>query len=642
MEAAGNFVGDFPQWQGAFERGYDNRRSRRRRPRPPPRLQRQQDYYYHHEDVGYYPEPWTMPESGIGDFATEVCAGNGRAPRTGHGRAGGSRGSSSSSSSSCATDVVASIPTTARERRILALLNRTGYPMVQDNGQRRYGPPLTWQGEPPPKGCEVFVGKLPRDLFEDELVPFLEQAGRLYEVRLMMDFAGSNRGFAFATYGTRSEAQRAVRCLDEREIRRGRRVGVCESLDNCRLFVGGIPRDKNRDDVLEEMRRVTEGVVDVILYPNVADKTRNRGFAFVEYADHKAAAVARRRMIPGKMTLWGGYEVAVDWAEPEPIVDDETMNAVTVLYVRNLMLSTSEDVIREAFTLEGQLTVAKIKKIRDFAFVHYLNREDAKLALESMRGADIEGSPIEVAWAKPVNRGKHLDRKPNYGKKNKEFVHGSHSNFRGDPVVMPSPVGGVGFGIYSMASHPVPLPIGSGRPGRAEGLMQDHNGVAPLPHQNTARELRCQQIIQVLNDVCERQGWGVPQFQLFTVASSECSPERNGEPQMPLCFFKVTVPNISPPMYNTITPNKFSRTVEEAREYAAEYTLHHLLQRLDMATPAQHPHPTSPVFVATQTLPTIGIGQGYPQYAAVLPGAGFFVNTTARPVYISAYHSTTY
>ncbi|MEQ2167906.1 hypothetical protein GOODEAATRI_008872 [Goodea atripinnis] len=46
---------------------------------------------------------------------------------------------------------------------------------------------------------------------------------------------------------------------------------------------------------------VTDGVVDVIVYPGTVDKSRNRGFAFVEYESHKAAAMARRTLIPGKM-----------------------------------------------------------------------------------------------------------------------------------------------------------------------------------------------------------------------------------------------------------------------------------------------------------------------------------------------------
>ena len=46
----------------------------------------------------------------------------------------------------------------------------------KENGQRRYGgPPPGWDGPPPERGSEIFVGKLPRDLFEDELVPLCEK-----------------------------------------------------------------------------------------------------------------------------------------------------------------------------------------------------------------------------------------------------------------------------------------------------------------------------------------------------------------------------------------------------------------------------------------------------------------------------------
>lgn len=111
-------------------------------------------------------------------------------------------------------------------------MERTGYNMVQENGQRKYGGPppggsssekptasgLTdwgmnwpdicygaagWEGAPPPRGCEVFVGKLPRDMYEDELVPLFETAGTIYEFRLMMEFSGDNRGYAFVMYTNR-------------------------------------------------------------------------------------------------------------------------------------------------------------------------------------------------------------------------------------------------------------------------------------------------------------------------------------------------------------------------------------------------------------------------------------------------------
>lgn len=82
--------------------------------------------------------------------------------------------------------------------------------------------------------------------------------------------------------------------------RTGRLLGVCASVDNCRLFVGGIPKTKKREEIMCEMRKVTEGVVDVIVYPSAADKSKNRGFAFVEYESHRAAAMARRKLLPGE------------------------------------------------------------------------------------------------------------------------------------------------------------------------------------------------------------------------------------------------------------------------------------------------------------------------------------------------------
>lgn len=213
------------------------------------------------------------------------------------------------------------------EAALLNLLQRTGYPLIQENGQRKYGPPPNWIGISPNRGCEVFVGKLPRDCFEDELVPLFEKCGRVYELRLMMDFNGYNRGYAFVMYTNREDAKKAVRDLNNFEIRKNKLIGVCFSIDNCRLFVGGIPKNKKKEEILEEIKKVTDYVKDVIVYPTAHDKTKNRGFAFVEYSNHKAAAMARRKLLPGRIQLWG-HQIAVDWAEPETEVDEEIMAGV--------------------------------------------------------------------------------------------------------------------------------------------------------------------------------------------------------------------------------------------------------------------------------------------------------------------------
>ncbi|KAF6774365.1 hypothetical protein AHF37_03925 [Paragonimus kellicotti] len=297
----------------------------------------------------------------------------------------------------------------SREEALVTLTEKTSYPILQENGQRRYGPPPDWVGPQPPRGCEVFIGKIPRDCFEDELVPIFETVGKIYMFRLMMDFSGCNRGYGFCIYTNREDTRRAVAELDSYEIRRGKTLGVCFSVDNCRLFVGGIPKTKSKDEIMAEMLKVTEGVKDVIVYPSVADKTKNRGFAFVEYENHKAAAMARRKLIPGRIHLWG-HQIAVDWAEPEREVDEDIMSKVRILYVRNLMLHTTEEVLRDHFNgiIGACDAVERVKKIRDYAFVHFRDRMQANAALRQLDGTIFDGSQIEVTWAKPVDKNDNL------------------------------------------------------------------------------------------------------------------------------------------------------------------------------------------------------------------------------------------
>ncbi|RMC14163.1 hypothetical protein DUI87_09253 [Hirundo rustica rustica] len=311
---------------------------------------------------------------------------------------------SNDSTNVAATKVPEGVAGAPNEAALLALMARTGYSMIQENGQRKYGgPPPGWEGLHPPRGCEVFVGKIPRDVYEDELVPVFESVGRIYEMRLMMDFDGKNRGYAFVMYTQKHEAKRAVRELNNYEIRPGRLLGVCCSVDNCRLFIGGIPKMKKREEILEEIAKVTEGVLDVIVYASAADKMKNRGFAFVEYESHRAAAMARRKLMPGRIQLWG-HQIAVDWAEPEIDVDEDVMETVKILYVRNLMIETTEDTIKKVFGQFNPGCVERVKKIRDYAFVHFTTREDAIHAMNNLNGVELEGSCLEVTLAKPVDK----------------------------------------------------------------------------------------------------------------------------------------------------------------------------------------------------------------------------------------------
>ncbi|XP_020366157.2 probable RNA-binding protein 46 isoform X2 [Rhincodon typus] len=453
---------------------------------------------------------------------------------------------------------------TQNEAALLALMEQTGYTMIQENGQRKFGgPPPGWEGPPPPRGCEVFVGKIPRDMYEDELVPVFQRAGKIYEFRLMMEFSGENRGYAFVMYTTREEAQNAIKMLNNYEIRPGKFIGVCVSLDNCRLFIGAIPKEKKKEEILEEMKKVTEGVVDVIVYPSATDKTKNRGFAFVEYESHRAAAMARRKLIPGTFQLWG-HTIQVDWADPEKEVDEETMQKVKVLYVRNLMISTTEETIKMEFNKIKPGAVERVKKLRDYAFVHFFDRDDAVTAMNIMNGKCIDGASIEVTLAKPVNKDGSW-----------KYTQGSQVNINCENQRL----------TFTNKEDGI-----AKTPGRSPSLPARLNG----HHSSCSPELeRCtyplfpgikltplsiyslkpshfQSSVTHLEYYCNKNNWAPPEYYLYSTTSQDGKQ---------LLVYKVVIPSLANSSQGTLShfmPDKLCTMLEDAKELAAQYALTHL------------------------------------------------------------------
>ncbi|KAM6295945.1 heterogeneous nuclear ribonucleoprotein R isoform 7-T7 [Aegotheles albertisi] len=270
------------------------------------------------------------------------------------------------------------------EAKIKALLERTGYTLDVTTGQRKYG------GPPPDT---VYSGVQP---------------------------------------GIGTEC-------DNYEIRPGKHLGVCISVANNRLFVGSIPKNKTKENILEEFSKVTEGLVDVILYHQPDDKKKNRGFCFLEYEDHKSAAQARRRLMSGKVKVWGNV-VTVEWADPVEEPDPEVMAKVKVLFVRNLATTVTEEILEKSFSEFGKLE--RVKKLKDYAFVHFEDRGAAVKAMNEMNGKEIEGEEIEIVLAKPPDK----KRKERQAARQASRSTAYEDYYYYPPPRMPPPIRGRGRG----------------------------------------------------------------------------------------------------------------------------------------------------------------------------------------------------
>lgn len=136
----------------------------------------------------------------------------------------------------------------------------------------------------------------------------------------------------------------------------------------------------------------------MIIYSSPDDKKKNRGFCFLEYESHKAASLAKRRLETGRIKVWS-CDIIVDWADPQEEPDEDTMSQVKVLYVRNLTASLTEEKLRESFEQFGK--VDRVKKIKDYAFVHFEDRQQALAAMNQLNRQNVGGSELEISLAKP-------------------------------------------------------------------------------------------------------------------------------------------------------------------------------------------------------------------------------------------------
>ncbi|KAL1513748.1 hypothetical protein ABEB36_003118 [Hypothenemus hampei] len=179
--------------------------------------------------------------------------------------------------------------------------------------------------------------------------------------------SNKNRGFGFVTYLNKVCARKALVHLEKKAFLCGEPLFVQMSLDNCRIFLGGISIYMTKDDVWKELSSCygVTNIVDVIMYRKYGQQSQNRGFAFLEFRTHEEAAYFRSKF-QNKLILFG-YKLLVDWSIP-------------------VMENDYDDSSNE-----------------DFAYIHLNTREDAELLLEKLK-CFYQNTLVEVSFSKPQNK----------------------------------------------------------------------------------------------------------------------------------------------------------------------------------------------------------------------------------------------
>jgi len=141
---------------------------------------------------------------------------------------------------------------------------------------------------------------------------------------------------------------------------------------------------------------------------------KSRGFAFVNYENHDAAAAAvdalNEKEIEGKTIYVGRAQKKNEREEElrkqyEKIREEKLSKYQGVnLYIKNLDEGVEDDVLRKEFATYGTITSAKVMRdekgiSKGFGFVCFSSPDEATKAVTEMNGKMLNGKPIYVALA---------------------------------------------------------------------------------------------------------------------------------------------------------------------------------------------------------------------------------------------------
>ncbi|GAX77450.1 hypothetical protein CEUSTIGMA_g4894.t1, partial [Chlamydomonas eustigma] len=268
----------------------------------------------------------------------------------------------------------------------------------------------------PPHGTEVFISKVPREATDAQLLAFCEQCGhKVHAIRLPKDPGnpGQNKGYAFAVYTETEGANETLSKLNQAELSDfpGRKVTIVRSEVKNKLFIGNLPRELNKEQILEVLKGDVVGITDMNLMvekENPSSSNVNRGFGFVEFYNNAAAEQARRKLSSSEYRF-RAHTLTVTWAEPKK--NDALQEQVKSIYVGNLPENVDESKLKSIFSAYGKISqIVLLKdpndpsKLRNYGFVHYEERSSALKAIdEAAEGPkpELEGKELTVHMARP-------------------------------------------------------------------------------------------------------------------------------------------------------------------------------------------------------------------------------------------------
>lgn len=256
---------------------------------------------------------------------------------------------------------------------------------------------------------QLHCGYIPHDVTERELFEIIQLHGNIREMCLMMDVMGEkHRGFAFIKFFNEADQRSVMEKVNDMEIRPGKQLKLSSYKSNRSLYVANIPKTVDATQLRNTFEKHLAGITNVTIYRpfknnnnnniNNGMQEQNRGFCFLEFQTHEMAWKAKRWISIEPRKLFSN-NLFVDWADEMDTPTDEIMQNVRILYVKNVNEMVTEIQLNEIFGQFGE--IERVKRLKNFAFIHFVKRSDALKAMQSLQNLLLCGENLLITLSYP-------------------------------------------------------------------------------------------------------------------------------------------------------------------------------------------------------------------------------------------------
>ena len=189
--------------------------------------------------------------------------------------------------------------------------------VIQSNGCRIYTNPMGSSKFPIPKDqIEIFVRNLPRDCFENEILPHFERFGPIYKFRLLIDYDSLTRGYGYLIFYLEKSALMALDVMMYYIIRKDVIVDVDISHEKSKLMAMNVPSNHSDEDIKQQFMKIFKQIsnITIIRQNDVNMKANSSCKALLEFPSHQDALIAKQYGSKGTINLWG-RSVKILWFE---------------------------------------------------------------------------------------------------------------------------------------------------------------------------------------------------------------------------------------------------------------------------------------------------------------------------------------